>query len=186
MYADEDEDVPYYRYPHMRVEASEIVPGLWQGSKPVYGRTVADAGFHTLVLCAREYQPASVYFPKVTVVHAPNDDNAEEYPFTVEKLKVAIAASSEVVKALQNGQRVLVTCAAGINRSGLVTALSLHRLYGWSGVDCIQHVRRKRGKRGHLWPLSNPDFTRVLRRLPVHQGTYPVDLKAFGVDIPQL
>lgn len=152
----------------MTVEASEIVPGLWQGSKPALGPHVAERGFDVLVLCAREYQPASVYFPKVQVIHAPNDDNPALYPFTEESLKTAVQASTAVLEARREGKRCLVTCAAGMNRSGLVVAITLHRLYGWSGDVCISKVRNRRRPRKGYRPLSNPDFTQALRRLTGH------------------
>lgn len=150
----------------MAVEASEIVPRLWQGSKPQFGPYVANRGYDLLVLCAREYQPPADSFPGVRVIHAPNDDKPELYPFTTESLRTAVQASGEVAQAYQEGQRVLITCAAGINRSGLVMALSLHRLFGWSGKVCIGKIRKKRPRsRYGTLPLSNTDFTKVLRNL---------------------
>lgn len=148
------------------IDASEIIPGLWQGGEPPLGTAVALHGFHTLVLCAREIQPDKEQFPGVEVIYAPNDDEPSKYPFTLKDLKVAVKASSGVASALLEGHNVLVTCAAGINRSGLVVALTLHRLYGWGGAKCIEHVRKKRGFRRGLWPISNPHFFRLLQRLP--------------------
>ena len=150
------------------LDADEIAPRIWQGSKPPLGQLVAQEGFDTLVLCAREYQPASVYFPGVQVVHAPNDDAPEIYPFTEENLKTAVRASGLAAQAVEKDHRVLVTCAAGINRSGLVVALMLHRLYGLSGSSCIQLVRRRRKslREGQPKPLSNELFVKALERLP--------------------
>jgi hypothetical protein len=147
------------------LDAHEIAPGLWQGSFPPPGPAVAQGGFNLLVLCARELQPPSNQFHNVAVVHAPNDDNAAFGPLTREKLGVALQAARRSVKAIENGQRVLVTCAKGMNRSGLVSALTLHLLYGWPGEQCIQQVRScRKGKDGYR-PLSNSDFTGALRRL---------------------
>lgn len=150
------------------VEASEIVPRLWQGSRPAPGYLVAQAGFNVLVLCAREYQPEASAFPGVEVIHAPNDDAPSLYPFTEEDLKAAITASARVVKAYKQGQNILITCAAGLNRSGLVTAISLHRLFGWDGQTCIRKIRKQRKPRHGIQPLSNHEFTKALRRLPAH------------------
>jgi len=148
------------------VDASIIVPRLWQGSRPSYGPIIAEAGYDVLVLCAREYQPASVYFPKVTVIHAPNDDNPARYPFTKEDLRVAIRAASQVVDHYNEGKNILITCQAGINRSGLVMAITLHKLFGWSGDQCIKKIREERQVPDCIPALSNPDFQKVLRNLP--------------------
>lgn len=152
---------------HPWFDAHEIVPGLWQGSLPPNGLILRNAGFKTLVLCARELQVSPVYFPEIQVIHAPNDDHPE-MPLTAEKLRTAVVAARNVSKGLKAGDQVLVTCAAGLNRSGLVSALALHMTYGWSGDECIAKIRaaRKSPKFPKLKPLSNAEFCTVLRRLP--------------------
>lgn len=154
---------------HLTLDAHEIVPGLWQGSLPPFGSAVRKGGFDLLVLCAREHQLPSVYFHDVEVCGAPNDDAVAYGPFTREKLKVALQGARRVVKAVKAGQRALVTCAAGMNRSGLVSALTLHLLYGWPGERCIQQVRKGRPPKKGYRPLTNADFTAALRRLPARQ-----------------
>ena len=149
----------------MELDADEIVPHLWQGSLPPTGSAVSDAGFHLLVLCAREKQLPSVYFHDVEVFHAPNDDSVAYGPLDREKLKLALQAAQKVVATVKAGHNALVTCAAGMNRSGLVSALTLHLLYGWSGGRCIQRVRAKRRNNDGYLPLSNTDFTTALQRL---------------------
>jgi len=59
-----------------------------------------------------------------------------------------------------DGRRVLVTCAAGLNRSGLVTAIAMHILTRHSGITCVQHVQNRRAG-----ALSNRQFRRVLVEL---------------------
>lgn len=153
------------RKKHALLEAHEIVPYLWQGSVPPKGDTLQDAEIKVLVLCAREWQIPADEFPGVRVIHAPNDDSAQ-WPLTREKLRSAVQAARQVTTAVHDGQTCLVTCAAGMNRSGLVSALALHMLYDWSGLKCIQHVRQKRGPhRDGYKPLSNPEFTDALRQL---------------------
>ena len=155
---------------HPTLDAHEIAPGMWQGSFPPLGPAVAQGDFNLLVLCARELQPNSNQFHNVAVAHAPNDDNAAFGPLTRDKLMVALQAARRTAKAIKAGQRVLVTCAKGMNRSGLVSALTLHLLYGWSGEQCIRQVRNCRRGRDGYQPLSNSDFTGVLRRLPGWAG----------------
>jgi protein-tyrosine phosphatase len=141
------------------VEADLIHPGLWQGSKPPLGSTVAEAGFDILVLCAEEYQPPAEHFPDVVVLHAPNDDDSFVAP-TRDQLKIAWEAAQRASLAIQAGQNVLVTCYAGINRSGLVSALTLHKLLGISGVEACMKIKRARPQ-----ALTNPQFIRCLARV---------------------
>lgn len=152
---------------HRILDADEIVPGLWQGSLPKPGGLVQSAGFQTLVLCAREYQLPKTDFPGVTVIHAPNDDHSA-FPLDRDKLQVALNAAHEVAQAVREGQQVLVTCAAGLNRSGLVSGLTLHLLFGWPGVKCVARVRKYRPNSkvhpGH-GALGNGEFVRALEKL---------------------
>lgn len=155
------------RIKHSLIDAHQIVPNLWQGSRPPPGDTLTKGGFHCLVLCAREFQPAAATYPNVRVIHAPNDDSAY-FPLNRDKLAVALSAARSVALLIQQGKSCLVTCAAGMNRSGLVSALTLHLLYGWPGGRCIQQVREQRGPnlRDGYRPLSNPEFVEALQRLP--------------------
>jgi len=56
-----------------------------------------------------------------------------------------------------SGDRVLVRCQAGLNRSGLVTALVLV-LAGWEPAEAIRHIRAQRSPHA----LFNRDFVRWL------------------------
>jgi protein-tyrosine phosphatase len=144
----------YYRHKE-QFDASQIAPRLYQGSAPPPGNELRQRGFDVLVLCAEEIQPSPVYFPSITVIHAPMDDGM----FIPES--VAHPAAMKVSRALHSGKRVLVTCAMGLNRSGLVTALSLWYALGLSGQACVEAVRA--GRRGALF---NSDFARYLKQLP--------------------
>jgi len=140
----------------MLVEASPIKAGLWQGSAPPVGDAVRKSGFDVLVLCAEEYQPPASAFPGVEVIHAPNDDSK----LTRTQLAGALQAAHRAALALKQGKQVLVTCRVGWNRSGLVSALSLHLLTGKSGGECVGLVQR--GREG---ALGNPYFVAALERL---------------------
>lgn len=145
------------------IDAHEIVPLLWQGSKPRPGRGLADIGFEVLVLCAREYQPTSTSFPGLILINAPNDDH---YFVSREDFQGAVDAASQVAEHVKAGRKVLVTCLAGINRSGLVVALALHKVFGYSGQTCINLVRAKRRLAdGDDVALTNTLFVEALQRL---------------------
>lgn len=146
------------------IEAHEIVQQLWQGSQPPTGSKLAKRGFDAVVLCAREYQPPRSYFPGVQVLHAPNEDDPL-FPMSKEELETAVWAATRVHGLLEQGKKVLVTCMAGINRSGLVVALSLHKTFGYSGQSCIDIVRDRRLLRDGV-ALRNPQFVDALLKLP--------------------
>jgi len=95
----------------------KILPGLYQGAKPPTGRSLTHLGFRCLVLAAEEYQPSKRFFPGVAVHHAPMDDHPNK--LTDVEWHQVFAAASDCAKAVSNNQKTLITCYAGINRSGL-------------------------------------------------------------------
>jgi hypothetical protein len=102
--------------------ASKILGGLWMGSAPPIGLGVRQH-FDCVVLCAMEYQLPPECFPGVEVIHAPMNDDGT--PMTAEEMEIAVRTAGKVISRLVNKQRVLSTCRAGRNRSGIVCALAL-------------------------------------------------------------
>ncbi len=139
------------------IEASQIAPGIYQGSRPPEGGALRRAGVRTLVLCAREIQDGE--YPGVHVVHCPLDD-AE---LTSDEWRRAWRAAGEALARLPHGP-LLVTCAHGRNRSGLVTAIVLRLLYGVPGDECVAVIRERRWS---PWggALTNESFVRAIRTL---------------------
>jgi len=140
------------------LDADPIAERLWQGAWPPEGEYVRLCGFTMLVLCAVEVQPPAQAYPGVVVVHAPNDDTERMTPG---QWRGALRAARRVTGEVRRGGRVLVTCAAGLNRSGLVTALVLHELRGSDlGIGRIVEMIRA-ARQG---ALSNPAFVERLER----------------------
>ena len=131
---------------------ARILGNLYQGDVM---SAVTDAGkFDVVVLCAEELPRFGMEFPPgVRVVEAGIDD-AE---LTPKEAWIAQNAAETVVRELGYQKRVLVTCFAGRNRSGLVSALTLKRL-GWPGDKAIEAVRAARRN-----ALTNESFVRYLR-----------------------
>ena len=113
-----------------------------------------------VVLTAKEHQPSSAHFPGVEVVHAGYDDSFRPDPMDLARAKVA---AQKVANALASGKRVLVTCYMGLNRSGLVSALSIYILSEGriTGREAVQIVRM-----GRPGALGNPAFVALLESLP--------------------
>ncbi len=150
-----------YERAYPTIDAHEIIPGLWQGGAPPSGDDVAKAGFDLLVLCATGWQPPSEDFPGVGVIRAPFDDHV----LNVDERGTARRAARMVASALKAGRKVLVTCVAGINRSGLVTALAIHERMGYSGKACVELVRGKRWVGNLGTALQNRHFVSFLERI---------------------
>jgi hypothetical protein len=112
------------------------------------------SGWGVIVLAAQERQPdRRIFAPWTRVVYAPIDDAI----LTPREAYTAEIASAIVADALRAGQSVMSTCAQGRNRSGLVSALALTKLHGWSGARATDHVRAARPG-----ALTNPSFLRYL------------------------
>jgi len=136
--------------------ANEVAPGLLMGDAPP--ERARPPGINTVVLCAKEYQPRRA-FGGLRTIHAPLDDSGP--PITTEEIATALHAGRLVAAELRSGRKVLVTCAMGLNRSGLITALALRLGYGLSANRAIARVRAARGPRA----LSNPSFVELIRRV---------------------
>lgn len=134
---------------------SEVVPGLYVGSKPPPGR---HEGIDVIVLSAREYQPPAELFPGVEVIHAPLDDDPRR-ALREDEIAIATRAAACVARQLRAGRRVIVTCAMGLNRSALIAALAMHEVHRMSADEIITRLRHARGS----WALSNPTFEQLLR-----------------------
>jgi protein-tyrosine phosphatase len=138
-------------------DANQIVPGLWMGQAPPPAANLP--GFTMVVLTAKEYQPksAQLNLPGVQVVHVPLPDG----PLTQQLQQAALNAAVLVANEVKAGGKVLVTCWAGANRSGLVVALALEQM-GMAGPIALAKVRAQRfPNSGHV-PLSNPYFVQMI------------------------
>lgn len=136
---------------------------IWQGGKPPCGDAVRRAGFHVLVLCAEEHQPTSKEFEPgpLILIHCPLDDTES---LLREHWIRAHRAAELVSHAVQRGKRVLVTCQAGLNRSGLVSALALRDLTGMAGERAAKMVQKARSR-----ALRNQHFVSLLEKLPARE-----------------
>ena len=134
---------------------SEVIPGLYVGSKPSPGR---HEGVDVIVLAAMEYQPPAHLFPGTEVIHAPLDDAPGRH-MRADEISIATKAADRVARLLRSDRRVLITCQLGRNRSSPIAALAMHDVYGMSADEIIARLRRARGS----WALSNPNFEKLLR-----------------------
>lgn len=145
---------------------------LWMGAYPPYreGSRLHDYGFRVLVLCAKEFQPPlkrpTIEFPGMRVYSIPLDDDPEssarEFQETV--LRARDGAACVFRRVVRTREPTLVTCMAGRNRSGLVTALLIRMLTKnrVEGREAVHLIRLARGASA----LSNQQFSSFLEALP--------------------
>lgn len=137
--------------------ASEVIPRLWQGGAPKPG----SYAFDLIVLAASEYQPSADKFPGVEILRVPLPDDwrGMTADARAQLYASAVAAAQAVATAHRAGRRVLVTCGAGLNRSGLITGLALRDL-GHTADEALALIRKARGARA-LAGKAFPDFIRA-------------------------
>ena len=138
---------------------TEILPGLWQGgtsessllgqpTKPSHYR--GRRPFDLIVTLYADEQPAPWGVEEIRY----GFPDAELDPRDLDRVREVADYAAERWKA---GDRVLIRCQAGVNRSGLVTALVLTDL-GWEASDAVEHLRARRSG----WVLSNTHFQSAL------------------------
>lgn len=137
------------------LDASRIHAGLYQGSAPRSAREVLGEGFTVVVFAAYEVQPPDHVLRGLEALRCPLVDDYERLP-SRDDWQRALDCAEQAVRRLEAGKRVLVTCAQGRNRSGLISAMALVHS-GWRSLDA---VRRIQGCRLHA--LTNPQFVRAL------------------------
>lgn len=129
-----------------------VAPRLYQGG--AVDPTRSYHPFTMLVLCAEELQPLLPRFkgkllrPGFRDCHNPSSS----------EIRRAREAAAAVADEVRRGGQVLVTCAMGLNRSGLVTGLALNRLTKLSPEAVIGRIRRARGEEA----LFNSVFRQIL------------------------
>lgn len=149
----------------MTIDANEVFERLWVGSVPPRGHRLAANGFTHVVLCAEDFQFAADKFAEIVVVHCPYEDM--DGPMRGSTMALVFATARAVAEAVKNGGKVLVTCAAGINRSALVAALAMQML----GVEAWASVERVRAHR-FTHCLSNEAFKRIALGVNRESGFY--------------
>lgn len=147
-----------------------IIDGvLAQGAFPAVDARVIWKHFDVLVLMAEEAQPDMLVYPGKKVLRAPIDDG----DLTERDERRIQRVLPDVIEAVRDGKRVLVTCMAGRNRSGIVVALTLvHLLPCWTSEKIIALIRQRR--QAFSGPaMSNPAFVERVRqervRVPMRQ-----------------
>ncbi len=154
--ADDDDFLDEFHMRQIVLDINKIAENLYQGAIPPKGEILSKKGFQVLVLCAEENQDTESYVD-IQVICSPGDDTDDLDRFARDLVHWKISAA-RVANAVRKGKKVLVTCMAGLNRSGMVTALALHELTGWSGERIVKHIKSRRS-----YALCNDTFADYLK-----------------------
>jgi Dual specificity phosphatase, catalytic domain len=143
---------------------SPVAPGLWQGGTHDDDTINAQLTYHEMV--RGERQVTAELFDAVVTMYAwarPADWGVKELRFTFGD-GLHVPDDDDVFDVVQwahkhwsNGQRVLVRCQAGLNRSGYIAALMLIRS-GMAPSDAVKLLRESRSR----WVLFNDAFERAV------------------------
>lgn len=112
-------------------------------------RDLVRANIDLVLYCAVECPPLNDYFDRdnqATRHYFPNEDRmiTSAHPRYQKMFHAAKPAAQLLAQRVRAGQSAISTCAAGINRSGLVTGLAMRLLTDWDGhkiVETIQNAR---------------------------------------------
>ncbi|MEV0036736.1 protein phosphatase [Streptomyces sp. NPDC050804] len=136
---------------------NEIVPGLWMGG-------------HYWALGSGDIQQAIVgseFELVISLFTSPGHGPAPEVshrvaeipdePLTAAQLGIVQQLAQQAARAVGDGQRTLIRCNAGLNRSGLLVGQTLVDL-GYEPATAITLIRQRRSP----WALSNRIFEEYL------------------------
>jgi len=153
-------DIPVYALPFEH-SYNIIQPDLAMGGA-IIDSSAAFEEFDILVLCAGEWQP-HVNLPEEDkskrVVRMPYDDSKVALTKTV--LQQLHKTAKELSDEHERGRRIVITCMAGRNRSGLLMALVLMERFKLPAKEAISLIKEKRGP----FALTNRTFTSYLLSL---------------------
>jgi protein-tyrosine phosphatase len=146
---------------------TEMIPGcLWQGPWPDDLNLIVEKLRLDLIVNLEfaQHDPFRQSSRPFDTIWFPIHDSNR-----LPELRKLHRVSGCVTERIKAGQRVLVHCAAGLNRSGLVTALVVRQYYGINGASAVDLLRSKRP-----WALCNPTFAEYVASLkePRNRGPH--------------
>jgi protein-tyrosine phosphatase len=134
-----------------------IVQNVAQGSYP----SLKGAAFQhadVLVLCAEEHQVPSLKAPAGKHIVRLGFDDDSYRPISAKDAERFHMHAKQLGAAALAGRKLMITCHMGLNRSGLITALTLMHGFRMSPSDAIKLIRARRSSDC----LCNPMFERWL------------------------
>jgi hypothetical protein len=112
--------------------------------------------FDIYVSAAAEWDPPRSMSGRYDSIHIPLKDVPWNFRRRKGELRALVITAAQIADAVRRGRSVLVYCNMGMNRSGLITGLTLLQL-GYP-IDRVLRLIRKR----HDCTLSNSSFEDAL------------------------
>lgn len=134
---------------------TQVYPNLFMGSK----RSILDSDasdFDVYVSTAAEIKPPRSIMGKFQSFHIALDDAPWDFGTHPQEVVELIAVASDLAMLVRSGHKTLIFCHMGMNRSGLMTALTLMQL-GLTWQQALLTVRKRHG-----CTLSNQSFVNAL------------------------
>lgn len=152
-------------YPKAGLHIYEIVKGLLQSPEPeaVEDWDLAFQVASTVVSVGGESNPK---VPDGRALYRWHFEDGELFPQRL------MALASFITDLVDDGETVLIHCAAGVNRSGLVSALVVRELTGCSGLSARIQVQTMRPG-----ALINPTYRKFLDDLPMLEAAIEVEVE---------
>jgi hypothetical protein len=110
---------------------------------------------------------------RVKVIYLPMNDRQWNWRSSPKEVRALVKIAKSAAAMFQRGNRVLVTCSMGWNRSGLVTGLILRAL-GFPGGKAVDLIKQRRGPGA----LSNWSFAGLVRDIGKQKRREEVEQKA--------
>jgi len=130
-----------------------------------------DGKIRVIGLFAEEYQPDD-YSGRYELIKTGYDDNSQAGEEELNAVaRIADRAADIFSSRLRSGKSCLSSCAAGLNRSGIVSALTLMKLAGLDPARAIDTVRKSRAPQQGMAALSNPRFVEIIHRMGPTTGS---------------
>ena len=122
-------------------------------------------------LFALEFQLPHANSPYELLNAGYDDNDAADDDELKEIADVANAASDRFASALREGKGCVSSCYMGLNRSGLVSALTLMKVAGFKPDEAIELVQRSRVPQQGMSALCNGKFVELIRHMGPMSGT---------------
>jgi hypothetical protein len=175
----------------LKTDAKEVHQNLFIGAFPDDAHEILTEGFNFHVDCRGEHVPPKNLQVEVPRAYLPLWDDPAG-PVTEDVLARVKRASKNVAGRVRAGEKCLITCFGGFNRSALVAAFTIHELTGKPGAEIVEQIREARGgpteelsRRScvqhlpNIRALNNHRFVAAIEALG--EKTYDADVLIFDV-----
>lgn len=153
-----------------QLDAVHIWGPIFQGAAPPPGPHLSQQDFRVLVLAARlPWEVDSHSYTGCDVYRYPLENQPEPVTKAMwDDIDRAVVRVEMILQGLypEGVPPILIACEQGKNRSALVTAAVLHRVTGWSGKRCVEHIQKLSSRTfsntcfadsvRERWPLTRP------------------------------